>query len=85
MRACSSSRVELPDEVGRALALALDRLDLGAQLEDPGLEPVLLGLQLVGGLDQRRPLLGRVADPRALRRELGGDEEAERQQRRRRG
>ena len=73
--------VELPDEVGRTRALVLDALDLRAQLEDPVLEPVLLRLQLVRRLDQRRPLLGRVADARALRGELGGDEEAEREQR----
>ena len=72
-------RVELLDQRGRALALALDRLDLRPQVEDPRLESVLLGLQLVGGLDQRRPLLGRVPDARPLGRELGGDEEAERQ------
>ena len=66
-------RIELPDEVRRALALALHVLDLRAQLEDLCLQAVLLGLQLVGGLDKRRPLLGRVADPRALRGELRGD------------
>ena len=73
--------VELADDGRRALALALDDLDLRAQVEDPLLERVLLGLQLVRGLDQRRPLLGRVADARTLGGELGGDQEAEREQR----
>ncbi len=80
MRACCEPVVELADHGGRALALALDDLDLRAQVEDPTLEGVLLGLQLVGGLDQRRPFLGRVADTRTLGGELGGDEEPEREQ-----
>ena len=66
-------------------AARLDDLDLGAQVEDPVLEVVLLGLQTRRGLEQRRPLLGRVADARALRGELGGDEEAEGQQGRTKG
>ena len=48
--------------------------------EDPVLELVLLGLELGGRLHERRPLLGRVADARALRAELGGDQEAEDEQ-----
>ena len=55
---------------------------LRAQVEDARLELLLLGLQLARGLDQRRPLLRRVADARTLGGQLGGDEEAEPQQRR---
>ena len=73
--------VELPDEVGRPRALGLDVLDLCAKLEDPGLQAVLLGLQLIGRLDQRGALLGRVAGARHLGRELGGHQEAQREQR----
>ena len=43
--------VELPDEGRRAPARALELADLGAQLEDLGLERVLLRLQLGGRLD----------------------------------
>ena len=80
MRACCEPVVQLADHGGRALALAFHDLDLRAQVEDPTLEGVLLGLQLVGGLDQRRPFLGRVSDTGTLGGELGGDEEPEREQ-----
>src|SRR4029077_11618111 len=61
--------------------LRLGLLDPGAQVEDPGLQAVLLALQLAGGLEERRPLLGRVPDARVLRPQLGRDQEAKRQQR----
>ena len=48
---------------------------LRAQVEDLLLEVLLLRLEVERRLDQRRPLLARVPDPRALGRELGGDEE----------
>ena len=77
IRACSSRALScLTRSAAPSPSLSIG-LDLAADLEDPGLEPVLLGLQAGGGLDERRALLGRVADPRALGRELGGDEEAE--------
>jgi hypothetical protein len=66
---------------GRALALAPQLRDLRTELRDLVAELVVLALQLRGGLDERRPLLGRVPDSRALGRELGGDEEAQREQR----
>ena len=47
-----------------------------AQGEDLRLQLVLLGLQPEGGLNERRALLGRVADARTLRGELGGDQES---------
>ena len=77
--------VELLDDRGATPRRPLDRPDLRAQLEDPRLEVVLLRLELVAVSTSGVPLLGRVADPRALRRELGRDQEAEAEERRRRG
>ena len=45
------------------------------------LSSILLGLERQRRLDQRRPLLARVPDARALGGELGGDQEAEQEQR----
>ena len=81
MRAASRSSLSWLDGRGRPLAGPLDRPDLRAQLEDPRLQVVLLRLQLGRRLDERRALLGRVADARALGRELGGDQEPEAEQR----
>ena len=54
---------------------------LGPQVEDPLLELVLLRLEVEGRRDQRRPLLARVSDPRALGRQLRGDQEPEDEER----
>ena len=69
--------VELADGRRGALPGALDLADLRPQREDLGLQAVLGRLELRRRVDERRPLLGRVADARALRRELGGDQEPE--------
>ena len=74
-------RVQLALLGGRALALVLDALDLSAQVEDLLLELLLLRLERERRRDQRRPLLGRVADEGTFGAELGGDEEAEREER----
>ena len=52
-----------------------------AQVEDLLLELLLLRLEVERRRDQRRPLLARDPDPRALGRELRGDQEAEHEQR----
>ena len=52
-----------------------------AEVEDLLLEVLLLRLEVERRRHQRRPLLARDPDPRALGRELGGDQEAEREQR----
>ena len=81
MRASSRRSFRSRDLGGRSLALRLERPDLFIQGEDPRLERVLVGRQTEGGLDERRALLGRVADPRALGPQLGSDEKAQRQER----
>ena len=73
--------VERPDGGLRARAVLLDRLDLSAEGHDPVLELILLVLESQRRLDQRRPLLARVPDARPLGGELGGDQEAEQEQR----
>ena len=65
-----------------ALAGRLEVLDRGPQLEHLLLEALLLCLEVEGGLDERRPLEARVADPRTLGGELRSDEEPEGEQRR---
>ena len=81
IRASSSRWLSVADELRGALALGLERGDVRAELRDLVAELVVLALELRGRLDERRPLLGRVPDARALRRELGGDEEAEGEER----
>ena len=81
IRASSSRWLSVADELRGALALGLERGDVRAELRDLVAELVLLALELRGGLDERRPLLGRVPDARPLRRELGGDQEAEGEER----
>ena len=80
MRACEQLVVERPDLGRRSLALLLEVADLRAQVQDPGLELLLLRLEAGRGLDERRPLLGRVSDARRLGRQLGRDQEAQAQQ-----
>ena len=79
-RACSSSSLSSCTIAADPEVDPSSSVDLGAQLEDLGLEVLLPGLQLRRRRQQWRALLGRVADPRALRRELGGDEEPEAEQ-----
>ena len=57
------------------------RRSAGAAPRMSDLERLLLRLQPERGLDQRRPLLRRVADARALGGDLRGDQEAEDEQR----
>ena len=73
--------VQLAKLIRAAGALGLERRDPLAEREDLGLEGLLLGLQPEGRIDERRPLLGRVANPRTLGGDLGGDEEAQHEQR----
>ena len=81
IRACSSSALSWRTRSAEPAPWPSTSPICGAQLEDPCLERVLLGLELGGRLQERRPLLRRVADPRALRAELRRDQEAEHQQR----
>ena len=81
IRASSSSALSWRTRSAAPSPWPSSGLDLLAELEDPRLEGVLFGLQPEGRLDERRALLGRVADARTLGRELGGDEEAEREER----
>jgi hypothetical protein len=69
--------VDLTDEGLGAGLLPFELDDPCPELEDPRLECVLLVLQPERRLDERRPLLAGVADPRSLGRELRGDEEAQ--------
>src|SRR4029079_18425481 len=73
--------VQLADELGGALDLLLEGGDVVAKAADLVAELVVLALELDRGLDERRPLLGRVPDARALGGELGGDEETESEER----
>ena len=73
--------VEGPGHRRPALPRRLEVLDLRAEVEDLLLELLLLRLEVERRRHQRRPLLARDPDPRALGRELGGDQEAEREQR----
>ena len=64
-----------------ALAGGLQVLDRRPEGEDLLLEAVLLLLEVQHRLHERRPLLAGVPDARPLGRELGGDQEAQREQR----
>src|SRR5262245_3275618 len=69
--------VELAQRGGGAGPLGLELADPRAKPEDLRLECLLLRLQPQRSLDERRALLGRVADARPLGRDLGGDEESQ--------
>ena len=73
--------VEVAHQGAAAGGTLLGRRDPRAQVEDPVLERVLLRLQGDHGLHERRALLRRVADPRGLAARLGGDQEAQRDER----
>ena len=81
MRACSSSALSCRTRSAEPAPWLSTLWICARRSRIRALQVVLLGLELVGRLDQRRPLLGRVPDPRTLGRELGGDQEAERQER----
>ena len=83
MRACSSWALSWRTRSAAPAPCALDRLDLARGARGSvSLSPSCSDCSSVGGLEQRRALLGRVADAGTLRGELGGDQEAEREQRR---
>src|SRR5438093_8920529 len=77
--------VEAAQGFGGAGILRFELADLLPQPEDLRLERVPLRLQRQRGVDQRGALLARVPDARALGGDLGGDEEAEDEQRHREG
>ena len=62
------------------VALSLHVLGPQAHVEEASLGPILVGLELVCRHDQRRPFLGGVADTGRLGCQLGGDQEAEREE-----
>src|SRR5688500_17792508 len=72
--------VQATQRLGGIRALRLQRADPLAEVEDVRLERLLLRLQPERRLDERRSLLRRVADARALRGDLRGDQEAQDQQ-----
>ena len=76
MRACSSSSLSCLTEAGRALALAARgrRSARAGRGSGPSARPAGPGAR--SRSRERRALLGRVADARALGGELGGDQEA---------
>ena len=76
IRACSSWPLRSCVTAAPPWPAASSVLDVRPEVEDLLLEAVLLRLEVQRGLDERRPLLARVPDPRALRRQLRGDQEA---------